>query len=113
MKIYHNPRCKKSRTGLAHLQTKTSDIQIVTYLSDAPFTEESLKAVLTKLGKSPLEMCRKQEAAFKEHIKGKDLSDNELIRLMAENPKLINRPIIETDTHAVWGDPPSEIDSLF
>ncbi len=112
MKIYHNPRCAKSRAGMQRLQEKGFIFEIVLYLKDAPFTVESLTALLAKMGKSPEEMIRKQETAYKKEIKGKELSDTELIEIMVANPKLINRPIIENDKTAVWGDPVSEIDKM-
>ena len=111
--IYHNPRCKKSRAGLEYLSGKTSEFETRQYLKDDAFTVESLKEVLQILGKSPMEMIRKQEDVFKKEIKGKEFSDEELIRKMVENPKLIHRPIIIKDAKAVWGDPAEEIDKLF
>ena len=112
MKIYHNPRCKKSRAGLQFLEEKNIEHTKVLYLNDEPFTEKSLKAVLQKLGKKPQEMIRTQEKEYKTNYKGKEFTDNEWIKIMAENPKFIHRPIIETDDKAVWGDPPSNIDAI-
>ncbi len=111
--IYHNNRCKKSRAGLEFLSSKTTDYQVKEYLKDDIFTKESLNNTLEKLGKSPMEMIRKQEVFFKKEMKGKDFSNEELIELMVDNPKLINRPIIIKDDKAVWGDPAENIDSLF
>lgn len=111
--IYHNPRCKKSRAGLQFLSDKTSDFQIKEYLKDDAFTAESLKEILETLGKTPMEMIRKQEEIFKKEIKGKEFSDEDLIQKMVENPKLIHRPIIIKDGKAVWGDPAEEIEKLF
>jgi len=111
--IYHNPRCKKSRAGLEYLSNKTLNFETKQYLKDDAFTAERLKEVLNLLGKSPMEMIRKQEDVFKKEIKGKDLSDEELIEKMVENPKLINRPIVIKDGKAVWGDPAEEIEKLF
>ena len=111
--IYHNPRCKKSRAGLEYLTNKTSNFETKQYLKDDAFTEQSLRETLNKLGKSPMEMIRKQEDVFKKEIKGKDFSDEELIKKMVENPKLINRPIVVKDGKAIWGDPAEEIEKLF
>lgn len=110
--IYHNPRCKKSRAGLTYLSEKTNEFELKEYLKDDAFTYDSLKDVLNKLGKSPMEMIRKQEDVFKKEIKGKDLSDDELIHKMVENPKLINRPIVVKGNQAVWGDPAEEIGKI-
>ncbi len=113
-KIYHNSRCKKSRAGLQFLSEKTKDFEVVEYLKEeSAFTEESLIEILQQLQKSPMEMIRKQEAFFKQEIKGKTFTNAELIKLMVENPKLIHRPIVVKDGKAVWGDPAEEIAQLF
>ncbi|NOR86787.1 MAG: arsenate reductase [Bacteroidales bacterium] len=111
--IYHNSRCKKSRAGLQYLSDLTKDFKIKEYLKDDAFTIASLSETLNLLGKKPMEMIRKQEAIFKQEIKGKEFTDQELIKLMVENPKLINRPIIVKNDQAVWGDPAENIENLF
>ena len=110
--IYHNPRCKKSRAGLEFLKTKTNDFTIVEYLK-TPLTEEELSTLLMKLNKKPQEMIRTQEAVYKQNFKGKNFTDQEWIKIMIENPKLIKRPIVVRDNKAVWGDPAEEIEQLF
>ncbi len=110
--IYHNPRCKKSRAGLQYLQSKTDDIRIVEYLKQ-PLSAEELKKLLMLLNKKPQEMIRTQETVYKQNFKGKNFTDEEWIKIMVENPKLIKRPIVVKGNKAVWGDPPEEIDVLF
>jgi arsenate reductase (glutaredoxin) len=110
--IYHNPRCKKSRAGLQYLKERTGDIKIIEYLKN-PLTEEELKELLTKLNKKPLEMIRTQEAVYKQNFKGKDFTDDEWIKIMVENPKLIKRPIVVKGDKAVWGDPAEELEVFF
>ncbi len=110
--IYHNPRCKKSRAGLEFLKNKTDDFTIVEYLKN-PLTEKELANLLVKLNKKPQEMIRTQEAIYKQQFKGKNFTDEEWIKIMVENPKLIKRPIIVKDNKAVWGDPAEEIEQLF
>ena len=112
MKIYHNNRCKKSRAGLQYLQEKTSDFEIVEYLKNELSVAE-LTDIFKKLGKKPEEMIRKQEKVFKDEFKGKSFSDAEWIKNIADNPKLLNRPIIVKGEKAVWGDPVENIDELF
>ncbi|MEN8122370.1 MAG: arsenate reductase (glutaredoxin) [Bacteroidota bacterium] len=112
MKIYHNTRCKKSRAGLQYLQEKTSDFEIIEYLKNELSVAE-LTDIFKKLGKKPEEMIRKQEQVFKEKFKGKNFSDAEWIKIIAENPKLLNRPIVVKGEKAVWGDPPENIENLF
>ena len=110
--IYHNPRCSKSRKGLAYVQSKTDQVEVVEYLKD-PFTQDSFKKILMKLNKKPFEMVRAQEAIYKSDFKGKNFNDDEWVKIMVENPKLINRPIVVKENKAVWGNPVEEIDVLF
>jgi arsenate reductase len=112
IKIYHNPRCKKSRAGLEYLKQKGIDFEIVEYLKN-PLTEDELKELLMKLNKKPQEMIRTQEAVYKQNFKGKNFTDDEWIKIMIENPKLIKRPIVVKDNKAVWGDPAENIEELF
>ncbi len=111
MKIYHNPRCRKSREGLAILKEITTDFEIVEYLKNPPSFEE-LSELIKKLNIKPIELVRKNEAIWKENYKGKELSDKEIIKAMAENPKLIERPIVITETKAIVGRPPEIIKTI-
>jgi len=110
-KIYHNTRCKKSRAGLQYLQDKGVEIEIVEYLKN-PLSIVELSQLFAKLDRKPSEMIRKQEAIFKSNFKGKTFTEEEWIRIIAENPKLLNRPIIERGNKAVWGDPVENIDAV-
>ena len=105
MKIYHNPRCSKSRQTLALLQENGIEPEVVLYLDTIPTTDE-LRALLAKLGINPMQLVRKGEAVWKEKFKGKELSDDEIIAAMISNPKLIERPIVVKDNKAVLGRPP-------
>ncbi len=113
IKIYHNPRCKKSRAGLEHLKSRTGDFKVIKYLNEEPFTKRSLSNLIEKTGKEPEELIRKQEKVYRDKYKGRDLNREEWIEAMVEYPKLISRPIVEKNGKAVLGDPPSEIDKLF
>ena len=105
MKIYHNPRCSKSRQTLALLQEKGVEPEVVLYLDTVP-TNDELKILLAKLQIRPMQLVRKGEAVWKEKFKGKKLSDDEIIAAMISNPKLIERPIVVKDNKAVLGRPP-------
>jgi len=108
MKIYHNPRCTKSRQTLALLQENGVEPEVVLYLDNVPTTDE-LRDLLAKLGISPIQLVRKGEAIWKENFKGKELSDDEIIAAMISNPKLIERPIVVKDQTAVLGRPPENV----
>jgi len=109
--IYHNPRCSKSRAGLNYLKDNQIEYQIVEYLKE-PLKAGQLKKLLQKLNMSPMDIVRTREDAYKKHIKGKDLSDEEIVQVIEENPRLIKRPVVEAEDKAVIAQPPSEIDRL-
>ena len=108
MKIYHNPRCSKSRQTLQLIQDKGTEVEIIEYLKDIPSKDE-LSDVINKLGIKPVQLLRKGEAIFKESYKGKELSDEEWIDAMIEHPKLIERPIVVKGSKAVLGRPPENV----
>ena len=112
IEIYHNPRCSKSRAGLKYVQEHTNDYKIIEYLKE-PFDEESLKGLLMKLNAKPHDIVRTQEAIYKSDYKGKDFTDDEWIKILLENPKLIKRPIVVSGYKAIWGVPVEELDELF
>ena len=109
--IYHNPRCSKSRQGLALLEESGKDFKIIKYLEDK-LSVEKLEDIISKLGIKPIELIRKNEAIWKSDYKGKILSDKEIIEAMVTNPKLIERPIVINGTKAVVGRPPETILSI-
>ncbi|EDP96271.1 arsenate reductase (glutaredoxin) [Kordia algicida OT-1] len=111
LKIYHNPRCRKSREGLAILEASGKDFEIVKYL-DEPLSVASLTEIINLLKISPIDLVRKNEKIWKENFKGKTLSDSEIIKAMVENPKLIERPIVIHNQKAVIGRPPENITSI-
>ncbi|REH50549.1 arsenate reductase [Tenacibaculum gallaicum] len=108
IKIYHNPRCSKSRQGLEILENSGKEFEIVKYLDNTP-SEKELKEVIRLLNISPIDLIRKNEKIWKDEYKGKELSDAEVIKAMIENPKLIERPIVINGDKAVVGRPPETI----
>lgn len=109
--IYHNPRCKKSREGLQKLEKSGKEFQVREYLNEN-FTEAELNSLIKKLNIAPIQLVRKKEKIWKDEYKNRDLSDQELIALMVKHPRLIERPIVETDNEAVIGRPAEEIDKF-
>ena len=117
-KIYHNPRCSKSRKALEILNSKTKDFKIIKYLEDGIDIIE-LKSILSlnKIHKD--EIIRTNETTYKE-IKSlkKDLSIDETINYIEKFPILLQRPIISKYENniivkSVVGRPPEKILSLF
>ena len=109
--IYHNPRCKKSREGLEVLKNSGKEFEIRQYLKD-PLSEEELEKLLKKLEIMPIDLVRTNEKIWKEEYRGEDLSDDQIIKAMVQNPKLIERPIVETEKKAVVGRPASNIEEI-
>lgn len=109
--IYHNPRCAKSRQGVAFLEAQKQDFETVLYLKDNINASE-LTALIGQLGIPPMNLVRRTEKIWKESFKGKDLSDQEIVEAMVAHPKLIERPIVSNGTKAVIGRPTESIQTV-
>jgi len=107
--IYHNPRCSKSRQTLALLEENGVEPQVRKYLDQAPSADE-LKVVLSQLGISARDLLRKKEAEFKENgLDDMSLSEDQIIEIMTNVPKLIERPIVIKGDQARIGRPPESV----
>ena len=111
IKIYHNPRCRKSREGLEFLEKSGKKFEVVKYLEDVPSKEE-LSQIINSLGIKPEKLVRKNEAIWKEKFKHIQLSDDEVIEAMVLHPKLIERPIVIQNGTGAIGRPLSNIENL-
>lgn len=110
--IYHNPRCSKSRQTLALIEAAGVSPKVVKYLDD-PLSVDQIGELLSRLGfESARQLMRTGEAAYKEF--GLKTVDDEaaLIQAMADNPKLIERPIVDNGQVAVLGRPPENVQRL-
>lgn len=109
VKIYHNPRCSKSRQTLQLLQEKGIEPEIFDYLKTPP-TATELDDVLKKLGLEPRELMRKKEAEYKATgMDNAELDRSALIQGMVNTPKLIERPIVLANGKAAMGRPPEDV----
>jgi len=109
IKIYHNPRCSKSRQTLKLLEERGVQVDIIEYLKEAPSKTE-LESVLELLNMEPRELMRKGETVYKElDLKNENLSSAQLITAMLENPILIERPIVLANGKAAIGRPPESV----
>ena len=111
IKIYHNPRCRKSRETLNLIREAGHEPEIIEYLQNPPSASE-LKELLKRMGKKPMEIIRKGEDIFKSNFKGKTYSDDEWISIMVENPKLIERPIVVKGDEVRLGRPPETVKEI-
>ena len=111
VKIWHNPRCSKSRAAAALLEEKGVDAEVVKYLDNPP-TKEELKEMLKMLAISARELMRTKEDIYKELDLKNENDEDKLIEAMVSNPKLIERPIVVKDGKAVIGRPIENIVEL-
>ena len=108
-RIYHNPRCSKSRATLALLQQRGIEPDITLYLENPP-SEKELRTLLRQLGITARELLRKGEAEFRElGLADPSLTEAELVSAMVSNPRLIERPIVVANGKAAIGRPPESV----
>jgi arsenate reductase len=111
-KIFHNPRCSKSRQTLALLEENGETPVIVEYLETPPNTEE-LTFIISELGVQPRDLMRKGESEYKDlNLANSKLNNAELIAVMVANPRLIERPIVIKNGKVAVGRPPENILSI-
>lgn len=110
VKIYHNPRCSKSRDTLSLLKANGIDPEVVLYL-DTPPNAATLRQLLHMLGMaSARELMRQKEDLYKSlNLDDSNLTEEALIQAMVENPKLIERPIVVANGEARIGRPPEDV----
>ncbi len=105
LKIYHNPRCPKSREGLEFLKSKNSRFALIDFLKNG-LSSSDLKEIMLKSNLEPIDLVRKQEAFFIHNLKGKTFTIQEWIEIICENPRLLQRPIVVGRYKAVIAIPP-------
>ena len=112
-KIFHNPKCSKSRQTLQLLKDNNCKIQIISYL-EVDLNVSLIKELLKKLSLKPRDILRKGEQEYRvNNLKSKNLSEEDLINYMTKYPKLIARPIVLKGDKAIIGRPPENILKLF
>ena len=109
VRIYHNPRCSKSRQALQLLEQRSVVPHIIDYLNTPP-DAATLCELLDMLSVEPRELMRKGEQEYRESgADNPELSRDQLIALMVKYPRLIERPIVVSNGKAVIGRPPERI----
>ena len=110
IRIYHNPRCSKSRQTKALLEDRDLALEVVEYLKDPPSVEE-LDGLCKALNVEPLDITRTKEATFRDlGLSGADgRSRSEWLQLLHENPVLIERPIVVNGGKVAIGRPPENV----
>src|SRR3954465_4006582 len=109
LKVYFKSNCSTCQTALKLLKDNTDeDYEIVEYLVEVP-TQKEIKEILKMLGMKAEDLVRKKEPLYKEKYEGKKITNSEWIKILSENPILIERPIVVKDGKAIIGRPPEKI----
>ncbi len=111
MRIYHNPRCSKSRQTLELIRQAGIEPEIVLYLETPP-DEQTLRELISKLGIGARDLLRKGEDEYRLAGLTGDSSDEDAIAAMLKYPRLIERPIVVNGQQAVLGRPPENVQAL-
>ena len=102
--IYHNPRCRKSREAVQYMEGRGVSLKIVKYL-DQLFDVNSLGEVLKKIDMKPSEIVRRNEILWKKDYDGNNLSEDQILKLLVDQPRLIERPIVTLGNKGVLARP--------
>ena len=109
VRIYHNPRCSKSRATLQLLRDRGIEPTVIDYLQTPPSRAE-LARILELLGMEPRELMRRDEPEYRDAgCDDPTLGRDDLIRILQAHPKLIQRPIVLTNDKAALGRPPEHV----
>lgn len=100
LQIFHNNRCGKSRNCLSMLESSGKEFEIISYLTTPP-TAAELQGILEKLEIKPIDLVRQKEKTWIDNFKGKDFTDEDLIKIMTTNPILIERPLLISEEKAI------------
>ncbi|HCR77969.1 MAG TPA: arsenate reductase (glutaredoxin) [Chryseobacterium sp.] len=104
VKVLHNGNCSKSNPVLEYLDENGVPFEIINIVED-PLSELEIKTVLKKLNQCVFHIIRKTDKLYLENYADKNLSEEEWIKILAENPSLIQRPIIIKGSVAMLGRP--------
>jgi arsenate reductase len=102
IQIYHNPRCGKSRECLTQIKTTNKEFEIKLYLLH-PLSIDELRTIVSKLNIKPINLVRIKEKLWIENYKNIKLNDQEVLKIIAENPILMQRPIVVDGNKAIIG----------
>lgn len=109
IRIYHNPRCSKSRSALALLEQHGKPFEVVNYL-EAPPSVDELNVLLSQLRITARQLLRTSEEEYQSlHLDDPALDEQALIAAMTAHPRLIERPIVVVNGRAVIGRPPEVV----
>jgi len=112
IKVYQKPTCSKCRMTIGRLKEQGAAFETINYY-EKPLSFDELRKLVDKLGIAPRDLLRKGERVYRDlKLAHRELTDDEIIQLMIENPDLIQRPIVVKGNKAVLGRPPENVDKL-
>ena len=112
-KIYYNPKCGTCRKVLAAIEAQGARPEVVEYLKNPPSVKE-LDEVLKMAGLEPSRIVRKKEEVYSSlKLEGRNLSRADWLKVLVENPILIERPLVVKGARAILARPPEKIEELF
>ncbi len=111
IQIYHNPRCSKSRAGLQFLDDNNAEYEVINYIKDG-ISEQTILYLANKMNVNVIDLVRQNEEVYKTEIKGNQLTDSKLLKKIADNPRLLQRPIVVNNDKAVMGRPTEKIQEI-
>lgn len=109
MKLYHNPRCSKSRAALQLCRDSGQDFTIVSYL-ESGLSEDDIRGLITRLSTDLHSLIRDDEAEFDRNTDFNDVDS--VVQLLMNHAKCLQRPILDDGTTAIVGRPPELILTL-
>jgi arsenate reductase len=111
-RIYHNPRCSKSRAAFALLNERVAEVEVVDYIANPP-SRAALRDLLRKLAVPASELVRSDEPEYRAAVAaGRAETDEDLLDLLAAHPRVLQRPIVEIGNRAAICRPPERVDDL-
>lgn len=103
--MYYNPKCGTCRNALALLESKGVKPKLIEYLKTPP-TEKDLDEILKKLGLEPIHLARKKEPIYSQlKLDERKLTRAEWLKIFAEHPILIERPVVVKGSRAIIARP--------
>jgi len=111
MKIYHSPRCAKSRAGLQFLEENGYSTEVVNYIKDG-ISETEIRTIMKLTGMSAFDLVRTREQLYRKEYKDKNLTDDEWVSILSANPRLLVRPIVVNGAKAIFAQPAELIDKI-
>ena len=106
--IYHNGTCSKCKGALELIQERGIDHDVRWYMAE-PLTVDELKELLDKLQMKAHELVRTSEELYKTAYENKDISDEEWLKILTEQPELMQRPIVAKGGQAIIARPPEKV----